>query len=315
MMENVNVNEILADELLPLANSFDEVYESIIHSNYSEKVKLGFDYLDEALPAGIMGSTLTLVGAPGSGKSTVAINIGVDLASRGVDVFYISCDISKKQIVEMLIQTSYYSLCTYDTKEKTSIVYRLNSLSEKEQNILDEAIIKLKTGALQKFHYVDGNAFNMEYVLLLAERFRAEGKKAVFIIDYLQQLKINDSFNTDKQKVDMAMSTAHSLKQMGMGTIILSSTKKENYSKIKANKVVGKSFKSTMGLDSPKDSGNIEYLSDAAVALEKVEYNFTQVIGVNILKARDGKAGNCYLIDTNFQYKYIGKGYKKIDII
>jgi replicative DNA helicase len=85
-------NDEALEDFLDYRNKFDENPEAMF-------VKTGFENLDDLLGAGLVNSGMYIIAArPGVGKTTLALNIADNIASRNFPVLFISLEMSTKQI-------------------------------------------------------------------------------------------------------------------------------------------------------------------------------------------------------------------------
>lgn len=72
---------------------------SEIEKDNTKRIKTGFGEFDEVLGGGIVPGSLVLLGGdPGIGKSTLALQLAVNLAEAGTDILYVSGEESPRQI-------------------------------------------------------------------------------------------------------------------------------------------------------------------------------------------------------------------------
>lgn len=76
-----------------------EISKVSLEDAFSRRYETGIDEFDRVLGGGLVHDGLTLLsGDPGIGKSTLALQVGLALASKGVDVLYVSGEESVGQI-------------------------------------------------------------------------------------------------------------------------------------------------------------------------------------------------------------------------
>ena len=90
------------NEIVDSAEATKEFYN--YRSNFEKHpeamfVKTGFDNLDSVLGGGMVNSGLYVIAArPGTGKTTIALNIADNIAEKGFPVLFVSLEMSTKQI-------------------------------------------------------------------------------------------------------------------------------------------------------------------------------------------------------------------------
>lgn len=115
-------------EFIEYRNEFEENPEAMF-------VKTGFDNLDDLLGGGLVNSGLYIIAArPGTGKTTLAINIADNMVERGNPVLFVSLEMSVKQITAKRLAS------------KCGIPYRvllLREMGEQEYDKMAEASRKM----------------------------------------------------------------------------------------------------------------------------------------------------------------------------
>jgi replicative DNA helicase len=158
-----------------------------------DSVPIGITVLDENIGGGVAGpdsadcGRLIIVAArPGAGKTTAAITIGTQLASRGNGVVFFSLEMGAKQI-------QYKSISCLDflnLREQGALVNPIrvsnikNRLYTKEQI---ERIRAINASALnEKFRVLEGNHSVSSIIATVKTLCRTRTDMRAIIIDYLQ---------------------------------------------------------------------------------------------------------------------------------
>jgi replicative DNA helicase len=218
--------------------------------NYADK-KTGFDNLDAAL--GGLNPGLYAVGAiPALGKTTLAHQIGDQLAEKGDHVIFFSLEMDRFQMVSK-------SLARMTAKE--DVTTALSSLDIRRGYGGERVFNSYEKyqDTAKRMVVIEGD-FNLtvdkmrEYV----EQYMVRNKvdNVVVIVDYLQIIPHDDKRLDDKRRVD---DNVKALKQMSrhfnIPLFVISSFNRGNYL-------------SQVDFSSFKESGGIEYTADVVIGLQ-----------------------------------------------
>ena len=95
-------------------NYLDEFNELIKDTKYNPPLSTGIDELDRALEGGFYKKNLVILGAISSlGKTTLALQIGDNVARNGTDVLIFSLEMSKEELIAKSLSRNSY-LKAYD---------------------------------------------------------------------------------------------------------------------------------------------------------------------------------------------------------
>ena len=161
-----------------------------------QKRKREFDYkyftgifdLDK-VTNGLQQEELTIIGArPGVGKTTFALYIADKVASRNVNVGFISLEMSENQIIQKLIA------------KRT----RIDSNKIRTGSLTDEEIAEVGKVAseLSKLNLnINTKAKNIQDIEIYARRMKNKQNLGLLIIDYIQLIKNKGNFSSREQEV------------------------------------------------------------------------------------------------------------------
>lgn len=294
---------------------------AVNESKHTRPLATGFSKLDEILDGGLYPGTLTFIGAVSSlGKTTLALQIGDNIAAAGNDVLIFSLEQSEAELLAKSISRNTYTeaLKRYGSKEKARTSRGILS-GHKYRYYTDEEKELIKTatrqyGEIAQKIYIHEGVGDLGYSEItdrVQEHIDITGNIPLVIIDYLQILDPADPRATDKMNTDKAVLELKRLARDTKAAIIAISTFNRQ------------SYTDPVNFASFKESGAIEYTSDiliglqlfgmdyiegesndartkrireiAADAQEAAKNGEAEHIEVKILKNRNGSKGSCVL--------------------
>ena len=133
---------------------------------------------------------LTIIGArPGMGKTTLALQIGENIASKGKYVAFISLEMSETQIINKILSRR----ARIDSNKLRSG----RDLTDEDWNKLAEV-----TGLLSDLKMeVNDRIRNIQQLEIYAKKLRNSNKLDLLIIDYIQLLKSTQKYPSREQEV------------------------------------------------------------------------------------------------------------------
>jgi len=178
------------DELAPiLIEAFDDMekdYNSKDDKRYYTKMKCY-----DKLTAGLHKQELTIIGArPAVGKTTFAINMMINLASKGVKVLFISREMAKKQIAKRII----------------SCISKINGQKIKEPKLLTESCwidISKAIGAMSEWPIlINDDISKSEDIFDYCLRLKEKNKLEVLFVDYLGLLTSHKKIDSKRLEIE-----------------------------------------------------------------------------------------------------------------
>ena len=144
----------------------------------------------DSLTDGLHAQELTIIGArPGMGKTTLALQIGENIASKGKYVAFISLEMSETQIINKILSRR----ARIDSNKLRSG----RDLTDEDWNKLAEV-----TGLLSDLKMeVNDRIRNIQQLEIYAKKLRNSNKLDLLIIDYIQLLKSTQKYPSREQEV------------------------------------------------------------------------------------------------------------------
>lgn len=163
-------------------------------------VPTGFPDLDRTL-AGLRGGSLTVLAArPGVGKTSFALNIGVNAARKGISVAIFSLEMAGAEIMPRILASESHvnlsrmrngSLSDADWIEITSAGNRLAQLDMWIDDTPSLSIIEMKAKARRQLHGCEGRGLIiLDYLQLMQPQGRRSESRQVEIAEISRGLKV-----------------------------------------------------------------------------------------------------------------------------
>lgn len=271
----------------------------------------GFARLDLALGGGLTEGVLYLGAIASLGKSTFVLQMADHMAAQGIPVVYVSMEMGGDYLTAKLVSMHTFlgSYKTGDERAKTCnflLSEAMRDMDERERaSVLEASRIVADLGRNITVWDDRSSAMTVDKIeRYINEYVMAYGICPVLIIDYLQILSAPRELRgcTDKQAVDYNVAKFRAIAaKYHVPVIVISSFNRDNYN-------------TKVGLQSFKDSGNIEYSGDTLIGLqltgvgekdfdvEAAKAAYPRKVDLIILKQRYGAAG--VRIPYNFYTKY-----------
>lgn len=174
------------DMVVETSNEIDK--KRLQGPNYDYKYYTGIFDLDK-VTNGLHEEELTIIGArPGVGKTTLALQIALKIAEKGLPVGIISLEMSSTQIIQKILS------------KKTNIdsdKIRTGKLTEAE--IEKVAIAEGEISDLPFF--INTRIKNIQDIEIYARKLKNKNNLGLLIVDYLQLVKSKNKFSSREQEV------------------------------------------------------------------------------------------------------------------
>ena len=300
---------------LYLNNSTEKQLESFLESIKDESlvkpIPTGFKLLDETLNGGIKQGLYAIGAISSLGKTTLVHQIADNLALDGHDVLFFSLEMDKSQMLSKSLSRLSYQIAEEgkDTDKFAlchSDIVQAYKLKGKQVEMLDKAVETYKANYARNIRYEYGAKSGEEIARVVDNHIKYTEKKPIVIVDFLQYVK--------GTKQDARMATNDNvaiLKDLvvkhGIPVILISSFNRSSY-------------KTQASMESFKESGEIEYISDVLIGLQlkgcqgdgdniqtKIDENKAKPIRsveLKLLKQRDGIATRTIHFKYNPRFNY-----------
>lgn len=270
-------------------------------------IPTGLDNVDRMLGGGIQrGKLHVLAAGSGMGKTTLALQLATSLSAQGHDVLYIALEQDKETLTLKSVSRCSKEVCeadaltTWQLKEADREDCRAH-LSDGQLATLELAWARHVKQA-ERLWLVDRPTSMDELERLVANHERLTGHAPCVVLDYLQFLRPSESQRhlslTDRARENVARLKALAV-QHQLPLLALSSLNRIGYNV-------------AVGLESLKDSGDIEYTADVVLGLQPLQLGAVEdgngrainaatrtqevrTLRLTCLKHRESKAGEAVL--------------------
>lgn len=218
--------------------------------------KTGLSFFDDLLGGGILQqSLLLLLAPPGTGKTTLCMQIAEEMANRKKPILYLNLEMSREQMIAKAI--SYRLAKSNQPKTAKEILQGYKWTDEDRQQIAEEIENYRKTAA-KYIRYNPNSSIHLKDILADLEeqgqRAKAKGKEApAIVLDYIHLVAGEpgeDTQETIKKTVKGLKDYAIRYNTFCIGVV-----------------AVGRASNNKISLSSGRDSSNLEYTADYQLSL------------------------------------------------
>lgn len=308
-------------------NFLDTFSENIQDQEKNKPLSTGINALDDALEGGFYKKNLIILGAISSlGKTTLALQIGDNIARNGNDVLIFSLEMSKEELIAKSIsrntfleayKQSYTALALTTREVLKGVGLNQGATNIKRANLYKLAYEDYKQNIASNVYITECNddiEININTINDKIKRHIAiTNNKPFVIIDYLQIIQNQERGLTDKQVIDKIVTSLKRIARDNDIIILLISA---------FNRA---SYNQESNLASFRDSSTIEYTSDVLISLQhekldgvtddtrKVNTNQEQQkderdLTLKVLKNRNGRITDVKNITFYAKYNYMSFG-------
>ena len=179
-----NSNAEMKDVMIETLKDIDDKYQK--RDDYS--LRTGYLDLDKIIE-GLHEQELTLLGArPGVGKTAFSLQMAEHIAKKGVYVYFVSLEMSKKQLGNRIIARE---------AEIDSHVLRMGWLTEENFAKINEVAGNVADIKM----CIDSESTTIQDIEDKANELKQEKDLGLIVIDYLQLLKSRNKFTNREQEV------------------------------------------------------------------------------------------------------------------
>lgn len=305
---------------LYLNNSTEKQLESFLEGIKDESlvkpIPTGFKLLDETLNGGIKQGLYAIGAISSLGKTTLVHQIADNLALDGHDVLFFSLEMDRFQMLSKSLSRLSYQIAEEEGRNTDkfalchSDIVQAYKLKGKQVEMLDKAVETYKANYARNIRYEYGAKSGEEIARVVDNHIKYTEKKPIVIVDFLQYVKGTKQDARIATNDNVAILKDLVVKH-GIPVILISSFNRSSY-------------KTQASMESFKESGEIEYISDVLIGLQlkdcQGEGNDTQIkidnakaepvrsVELKLLKQRDGIATKT----INFEYKPRFNYFKEI---
>lgn len=225
-------------------------------------VSTGFAGLDNALGGGIYEG-LYVIGAVSSlGKTTLALQIGDQIAQGGTDVLFFSLEMQREELIAKSLSRLSFELSKGNPSNAKTTRGITDPQRQARYNDQEWELMFKAFDTYQKYGsriWIDegmGTIGTAQIEARIQEHIEKTGRKPIVFIDYLQILQSVDIHMTDKQATDRNVFNLKRISRDYKTPIVaISSLNRENYT-------------AYMSMAAFKESGAIEYSSDVLIGVQ-----------------------------------------------
>ena len=215
-------------------------------------IPTGFSLIDRKIDGFRKGELVILGGRPGSGKTTLAMNIAFNIARKRMNVIFFSLEMGKIELHERLV-SSITELKPYP------------GMSSEEAAKLFNASRRI-TGELP-LSVDDRSAVTIEDIYLEAKKLKEAAKLDMIVIDHMSILKSRKPFKSRYEEIsDISRQLKVLAKDMDVPVLCLCQLNRQTE---------GREVK-TPNMSDLRDSGSIEQDADLIMFVFRPEYHLSQ---------------------------------------
>ncbi len=247
-----------------VAYYLNDFLTELMKSREGRAISTGFEQLDSLLDGGLYPGLYSLGAISSLGKTSLALQIGDNIAKSGQGVLIFSLEMSRFELMaktisrESLMRDIAENHSTRNAQTTRGIL-RANFRGNPTAEGIIKAALKDYEQWGENLTIIEGiGNVGVEHVKSEVESYMAghDGKPPVVVIDYLQILEPYSEKKTDKQNTDKNVTELKRLsRDYQIPVIGISSFNRENYN-------------SPVSMTSFKESGAIEYSSDVLIGLQ-----------------------------------------------
>lgn len=297
------------DTVTELPPTLDQTFDSILNGmESSEALPTGIHELDKMLHGGIRdNSFVTLVGAPGAGKTAFLLAMLNSFVRQNRKVFYCTYDMAKSEMLQRMISLQSFRQAPEKAIPYSTLSAGMQKLAKTKQTAVADALHILRKDVFPHVTLLNAeDARFAEDLERMAKHCFTHGVKAVFLIDYLQLLRSQRYAQDSKTNIENVSAILHRIaKTYSSPVLAISETGKQYYSNDKAKaKLTNGHFQSSFDLGAPKESGKIEFSSDICLAIESHPADSSKGV-ITLLKNRYGRKTSLW-VEYQLAYGFFG---------
>ena len=282
--------------LIPLADLYEDYIESRLNPSNdvnTADIHTGYNALDEIITS-LKPSNLIILGArPSIGKSSLALNIGVNAAFQSKTIAFFSLEMSAQEVA-LRILSSESGISSHRLQQGALPPHEITEIIQYTQHLSE-----------LRFYVDESPMLSVAQISAKAQAVRIQAGLDLVIIDYLQLLSANtDRGSRGQQRVQEISAITRDLKQMARELNV------PVFAISQLNRAVEARPGSRPQLSDLRESGSIEQDADIVMFLYRQDRYYTEeewgqmhpgiaypenIAEVIIAKHRNGPIGNMEL--------------------
>lgn len=274
------VKAIMTEAIEQLKKDDLALFLEKVQTDAYKPYKTGLSFFDNLLGGGILQqSLLLLLAPPGTGKTTLCMQIAEEMASRKKPVLYLNLEMSKEQMIAKALS---YRLAKKKHPMTAKEILQGYQWTEEDRQAIEEEIGLYRGSAAKYIRYNPTGSILLSDILADLEekgqRAKRNGKEApAVILDYLHLVAGDpgeDTQETIKKTVKGLKDYAIRYNTFCIGIV-----------------AVGRASNNKISLSSGRDSSNLEYTADYQISLnyDEVDKGNVSLDDVESIQQEQGK--------------------------
>jgi len=237
----------------------EAIKQEIRESESLPALETGFARLDILLEGGLQEGLYVLGAITGAGKTTLALQIGDNVAKGGTDVIIFSLEMGRKELMAKSVSRITYELDKDYSRTTPGIMSgrRYKSYTTRDKEVIEEAWRKYSEYAGRIYIHPGVGDMSPSSMKATVEAHikLSDCKHPLVIIDYLQITSSEEDRLTDKQRIDRAVIDIKRMsRDLRIPVLVVSSFNRSGYNE-------------AVAMESMKETGAIEYSCDVLMGL------------------------------------------------
>ncbi|MFC5530475.1 DnaB-like helicase C-terminal domain-containing protein [Cohnella yongneupensis] len=221
--------------------------------DYGRAIPTGYSEIDDLLNGGFRQGVSIVAAPPGMGKSTFAIQLAEQFSSAGVQTVYLCNDMSEEETISKAVSRHTY----HGAGEQGFSAAQILGGQVMASPLFHQACEQFQKNA--KMLRIEGDEFSrdLQQIKMLLEVYGAYGTNdyTVVIIDYLQNIQVEQASNAKERLDILVKELKSSAKRLGLIIIAISSVNRGSYHY-------------GIKMESLKESGDIEFGADLILGIQ-----------------------------------------------
>lgn len=222
-------------------------------------VPTGFPCLDKFIGGGLYPKLYTINAMPSLGKTTFTLQVADNIARSGYDVIVFSLEMANEDLIARSISRGTFLISPSKAKSENEVINGAwyKDYTQEEIEIINKAQADYFNACAEHISIYDGKQTAKDIRNIVKQYIEQTGNKPVVIVDYLQIITPDSTMLKTERRTQVIndVDILNSIKrEYKCPVIVISSVSRGNYY-------------TEMGMDSGKESGEIEYTADCCINL------------------------------------------------